>query len=120
MNDLERLRLEYRNEADEPHRDDWLPAAPPYIAALEVEVERLTERLAIRDAHIDAQKAQYERLLTGYGDLQRAFADSCVRSDALRARIPNPDDLRTILTWAPARSPEAARLRAALPREENT
>jgi len=66
------------------------------VVALEVIVERLTERLAIRDAHIDAQKAQHERLLTEYGDLQRAFADSCARIDALSARIPDPNDLRRV------------------------
>ena len=42
MNELERLRLEYHGEAGAPNRDDWLPTAPPYVAALEAEVERLT------------------------------------------------------------------------------
>ena len=42
MSDLERLRLEYHEEKGAPNRDDWLPTAPPYIAALEAEVERLT------------------------------------------------------------------------------
>jgi len=90
---------------------DWGSEVTTYVGALEAEVERLTALLA--DANKRAEKNFVTNLNTELmdlsgrqvnriADLENALRFSLGQNDDLRARIPDPDDLRTVLSMADA------------------
>lgn len=75
--DFGRLKAEYHAEADRVHRDDWLPTAPAYIQALEVEVERL-------EASVERTARAFRACEQGRADEAKLHAAEIERQTALR------------------------------------
>jgi hypothetical protein len=77
-------------------------------------VRAVADEWAVRERQLAAEQAEVQRLEEVISLHSDAICELLEANKALRCRIPDPNDLRTVLTWAPARSPEAARLRATL------